>query len=145
MARMAADRLGAIVVLKGAGTVVAAPGHPLAINMSGNPGMACGGSGDVLAGLLVITSYSIHYTKLYDLRGCFRPRPKPEIVTFIEFGQPAEPVALQEVSKMPSPEPETPSLVPEPKPVPKPTPKPEPKPAPKPEPKPTPKPRNNFV
>ncbi len=52
MARMAADRLGAIVVLKGAGTVVAAPGHPLAINMSGNPGMACGGSGDVLAGLL---------------------------------------------------------------------------------------------
>jgi NAD(P)H-hydrate epimerase len=52
MARMAADRLDAIIVLKGAGTVVAAPGKPLAINMTGNPGMASGGSGDVLAGML---------------------------------------------------------------------------------------------
>jgi NAD(P)H-hydrate epimerase len=52
LARMAADRLGATVVLKGAGTVVAAPGKPLAINLTGNPGMASGGSGDVLAGLL---------------------------------------------------------------------------------------------
>ena len=52
LARMAADRLGAIIVLKGAGTVVAASGRPLAINMTGNPGMASGGSGDVLAGML---------------------------------------------------------------------------------------------
>jgi NAD(P)H-hydrate epimerase len=52
MARMAADKLGATVVLKGAGTVVAAPGEVLAVNMTGNPGMACGGSGDVLAGLI---------------------------------------------------------------------------------------------
>ncbi len=52
LARMASDRLGAIIVLKGAGTVVAAPGTPLAINMTGNPGMASGGSGDVLAGML---------------------------------------------------------------------------------------------
>ncbi len=52
LARMAADRLGATIVLKGAGTVVAAPGMPLAINMSGNPGMASGGSGDVLAGVM---------------------------------------------------------------------------------------------
>jgi NAD(P)H-hydrate epimerase len=53
LARMAADRLGAIVVLKGAGTVVAAPNNPLAINSTGNPGMASGGSGDVLAGMVV--------------------------------------------------------------------------------------------
>jgi len=52
MARMAADKLGATVVLKGAGTVVAAPGNPLAVNLNGNPGMASGGAGDVLAGLL---------------------------------------------------------------------------------------------
>jgi ADP-dependent NAD(P)H-hydrate dehydratase / NAD(P)H-hydrate epimerase len=40
------------VVLKGAGTVVAQDGKPLSINMTGNPGMATGGAGDVLAGML---------------------------------------------------------------------------------------------
>lgn len=53
MTRMAADRLGATVVMKGAGTVVAAPGMPLAVNLTGNPGMASGGLGDVLAGMIV--------------------------------------------------------------------------------------------
>lgn len=52
MARMAADKLGATVVLKGAGTLVATPGLPVAVNLTGNPGMASGGSGDVLAGLI---------------------------------------------------------------------------------------------
>ena len=52
MVRMAADKLGATVVLKGAGTLVATPGVPMAVNMTGNPGMAAGGSGDVLAGLI---------------------------------------------------------------------------------------------
>lgn len=51
-AREAADRTGAVVVLKGAGTVVAKTGQPAWLNLNGNPGMACGGSGDVLAGLL---------------------------------------------------------------------------------------------
>jgi len=51
-ARKAADRTGKIVVLKGARTIVAAPGEKLAVNSTGNPGMAKGGSGDVLAGLL---------------------------------------------------------------------------------------------
>jgi NAD(P)H-hydrate epimerase len=52
MAEAAAKYTGATVVLKGAGTVVAAPDRPNAINLTGNPGMATGGSGDVLAGLL---------------------------------------------------------------------------------------------
>ncbi len=52
-AREAAVRTGAIVILKGAGTLVAQAGQPTWINLNGNPGMACGGSGDVLAGLLV--------------------------------------------------------------------------------------------
>ena len=42
---------GAVVVLKGHGTVVT-DGHRLAVNATGNPGMATGGTGDVLAGLL---------------------------------------------------------------------------------------------
>ena len=50
--RKAAERTGAIVVLKGAGTLVAQTGKPVWINLNGNPGMACGGSGDVLGGLL---------------------------------------------------------------------------------------------
>lgn len=52
LVKMAAERLGATIILKGAGTLVASPGQPVAINLTGNPGMATGGSGDVLAGLL---------------------------------------------------------------------------------------------
>lgn len=51
-AQEAADRTGKTVVLKGAGTVIAEPGKKLAVNLTGNPGMATGGTGDVLAGLL---------------------------------------------------------------------------------------------
>jgi len=43
---------GAVTVLKGAGTIVTAAEPPAYINMTGNPGMARGGSGDVLAGLV---------------------------------------------------------------------------------------------
>ena len=48
----AAEKTGKTIVLKGAGTVVAEVEHKLAVNLTGNPGMATGGSGDVLAGLL---------------------------------------------------------------------------------------------
>jgi NAD(P)H-hydrate epimerase len=49
-----ASRLNAITVLKGATTVIAHPDEPheVAISTSGHSGMASGGSGDVLAGLL---------------------------------------------------------------------------------------------
>jgi len=46
-----ADKFHAVVVLKGAGTVVT-DGDRYYINRTGNPGMACGGSGDVLTGLI---------------------------------------------------------------------------------------------
>ena len=51
-ARNTAARTGATVVLKGHGTIVAQPDGSATINPTGNPGMASGGMGDVLAGLL---------------------------------------------------------------------------------------------
>jgi NAD(P)H-hydrate epimerase len=52
-ARDFATRFGVHLVLKGARTVCAAPDGRIAINGSGNPGMASGGMGDVLTGVLV--------------------------------------------------------------------------------------------
>ncbi|MFT3717686.1 NAD(P)H-hydrate dehydratase [Pseudorhodoferax sp.] len=51
-ARRLAERFGAVAVLKGSGTVVAAPGHTPVLNPTGNARLATAGTGDVLAGLL---------------------------------------------------------------------------------------------
>lgn len=51
-ARELARRSGAVVVLKGCGTVVADPGGRYAICPLGNPGLASAGTGDVLAGVI---------------------------------------------------------------------------------------------
>jgi hydroxyethylthiazole kinase-like uncharacterized protein yjeF len=50
-ARRLAAESGAIVALKGARTVVAGPDGRVALNPTGNPGMATGGTGDVLTGV----------------------------------------------------------------------------------------------
>ncbi len=47
-----ANRHQVIVVLKGAATIIAAPNGQVAINSTGNYGMATGGMGDVLAGII---------------------------------------------------------------------------------------------
>jgi hydroxyethylthiazole kinase-like uncharacterized protein yjeF len=46
------ERFQCSVVLKGSGTVIAAPGHTTRINITGNGRLAIGGTGDVLAGLV---------------------------------------------------------------------------------------------
>lgn len=90
----------------------------------------------------------VFFVLVAGLKGCFQTKPKPEIVTFIEFGQAAPPVAVEQVAQMTEPEPPAPAPEPEPEPakvpepVKKPLPKPKPKPkeAPKPKPKPKPEP-----
>lgn len=50
--RQASEKYNQTVVLKGAYTLIASPGEPTKVNPTGNPGMATGGMGDVLSGII---------------------------------------------------------------------------------------------
>jgi ADP-dependent NAD(P)H-hydrate dehydratase / NAD(P)H-hydrate epimerase len=51
-AREAAERSGAVVLLKGDDTIVALPGGEVAVSRGGTPALATAGTGDVLSGLI---------------------------------------------------------------------------------------------
>jgi NAD(P)H-hydrate epimerase len=53
VAREFARNFGVYLVLKGSRTIIASPTGTTAVNGSGNPGMASGGMGDVLTGIIV--------------------------------------------------------------------------------------------
>ncbi|MDO6721185.1 NAD(P)H-hydrate dehydratase [Psychrosphaera sp. 1_MG-2023] len=65
IARDIAHKFGAVVVLKGCGSIIT-DGVNVAINGSGNPGMATAGMGDVLAGVIagVMTNFDKNETAL---------------------------------------------------------------------------------
>lgn len=52
IARELADKYGIVIVLKGVNSVIAENDKKIYINSSGNPGMASGGMGDVLTGII---------------------------------------------------------------------------------------------
>ncbi len=62
-AKRFAQEYGAVTVLKGVNTVIAAPGGEAFVNTTGNAGLAKGGSGDVLTG--VIASLAAQGTDLF--------------------------------------------------------------------------------
>ena len=67
-ARVLAVNFDAVVVLKGAGTIIAAPGRTPRIIGAGNPGMAVGGMGDLLTG--VIASMRAQGLDAFDAASC---------------------------------------------------------------------------
>jgi ADP-dependent NAD(P)H-hydrate dehydratase / NAD(P)H-hydrate epimerase len=63
-AQQLAERFACTVVLKGAGSIIAAPGQVACINSSGNAKLASAGTGDVLAG--VAGSYLANNSSAFD-------------------------------------------------------------------------------
>lgn len=70
-AQEASHRLNVIIVLKGANTAVVTPKGDIYFNGSGNPGMATGGTGDVLTGVLAALLAQGYHPKDAAVLGVF--------------------------------------------------------------------------
>lgn len=66
--RTLANKYGSTVLLKGFGTLICSPEMQLIKNTTGNPGMATGGSGDVLSG--IITAFAGQGLTPFYAAGC---------------------------------------------------------------------------
>ncbi|HKV93268.1 MAG TPA: NAD(P)H-hydrate dehydratase [Candidatus Angelobacter sp.] len=74
-ARRAAELTRACIVLKGHRTIIASPHGHIWINLTGNPGMAKGGSGDVLTGIVAAV---LAQRTLQGATVAWRPGDDPE-------------------------------------------------------------------
>src|SRR6476620_8586220 len=70
-ATMKAAELKCIIVLKGHHTVIATPGGQLFFNNTGNAGMAKGGSGDVLTGILTALRAQVYESEKAAILGVY--------------------------------------------------------------------------
>ena len=86
------QKTGAIIVLKGAGTLVAAPGKQTYTNTTGNPGMATAGAGDVLSGIITSLAGQRRQVGTSFAPAC---EPKPQRTGFALSHEP-EPQASRE-------------------------------------------------
>ncbi len=82
-ARNFAMERGVYLVLKGHQTLLAAPSGQVYLNSSGNPGMAKGGSGDVLTG--VVTGLLAQWLSMPATRNCAGARNLESVIVLATF------------------------------------------------------------
>jgi NAD(P)H-hydrate epimerase len=71
LCKKAAAGYGVVIILKGRYSLIATPGGMLHINPTGNPGMAKGGSGDALTGILTALMAQGYEPEFSAILGCY--------------------------------------------------------------------------
>lgn len=71
LCKKAAAEYGVVIILKGRYSVIATPGGMLHINPTGNSGMAKGGSGDVLTGIVTALMAQGYESEFSAILGCY--------------------------------------------------------------------------